>query len=150
MKLFLKYLAICLIPSLLFSQNEPTEAINGTYHLLLAERGIGNKQTKTQIFQYALFGETKTLFVAACSRCAPSMYKYKDDDSEAFGAPVFFNPYGLYMITYDEDSFIMIRPADKNSSDWTDFSYSNFYSKDITKVSTMTKEKIKAFVLGDE
>ena len=53
-KLFYLFLVVA---SLSYSQN-PTEAINGTYHLLEGERGIANKPTKTKLFQYGLFVDT--------------------------------------------------------------------------------------------
>lgn len=43
------------------------------------------------------------------------------------------------MITYDDESFVMLVPANKNSKDWTDFTYSNFYSKNKAKADAMTK-----------
>ena len=148
MKTVFKYLIVLLMPYLLFSQNEqPTEAINGTYHLMDSERGIGSKQTKTKLFQYGSWGEEKVLVVAACERCSPAMYKYQKEESEAMGVPVFYNAIGLYMITYDNESFVMMVPANKKSKDWTDFTYSNFYSKNITKAEAMTKQKIIEFIM---
>ena len=136
------------MPCLLFSQNEQaTEAINGTYHLMDSERGIGNKLTKEKLFQYGEMGTDKVLAVAACQRCAPALYKYQKEESEAMGVPVFYNAIGLYMITYDNESFVMMVPANKKSKDWTDFTYSNFYSKSIVKAEAMTKQKIIDFIM---
>ena len=134
---------------MLFSQKAtPTEAINGTYHLMDAERGIGSKQTKTKLFQYTVWGNDKVLVVAACERCSPAMYKYQKEESEAIGVPIFYNAIGLYMITYDNESFVMMVPANKKSKDWTDFTYSNFYSKNKAKADSMTKQKIKEFIIN--
>jgi len=147
MKTILKHLIILLTPYLLFSQSKmPTEAINGTYHLMDAERGIGSKMTKEKLFQYGEMGTDKVLAVAACQRCAPAIYKYQKEDSEAMGVPVFYNAIGLYMITYDNESFVMMVPANKKSKDWTDFTYSNFYSKSKAKADAMTKQKIIDFI----
>ncbi|OUS02840.1 hypothetical protein A9Q86_01970 [Flavobacteriales bacterium 33_180_T64] len=147
MKTLLKYLIVLLTPCLLFSQKEaPTEAINGTYHLMTAERGIGNKQTKTQLFQYTKWGKDNVLVVAACERCSPVLYTYQKEDSEAMGISVFYNAIGLYMFTYDEESFIMMVPANKESTDWTDFTYSNFYSKSRVKAEAMTPQKIVDYI----
>lgn len=143
----LKYLVVILMPCFLFSQSaEPTEEINGKYYLMDAERGIGSKMTKEKLFQYGVWGEDKVLVVAACEKCSPAMYKYKKEDSDAFGVPVFYNAVGLYMISYDDESFVMMVPANKNSKDWTDFTYSNFYSKSKTKADAMTKQKIIDFI----
>ncbi len=148
MKTYLKYLIIFIFPSLLYAQKGmPTEAINGTYHLLEAERGIGNKQTKTKIFQYGLFGNDKVLAIAACEKCMPAIYKYQKKESEAFGSPFFFNDSGLFMITYDSESFVMVMPSSKENADFTDFAFSNFYSKNKAKVAAMTQEKIKEYII---
>jgi len=145
-KLF--YLLLILCMNALFAQIEhPTEAINGTYHLLEGERGIGNKPTKTKFFQYGLLGDTKVLAVAACGKCMPAIYKYKEEYSKELGVPVFFNDYGLFLITYDTESFVMIMHANKEGADWTDFSFSNFYSKNNAKVNAMTQQKIKEYII---
>lgn len=147
MKTLFKYLVVLLMPCMLFSQSkQPTEAINGKYYLMDAEKGIGSKMTKEKLFQYAAWGADNVLIVAACERCSPAMYKYKKEDSDAYGIPVFYNAVGLYMFMYDEESFVMMVPANKNSKDWADFTYSNFYSKSKTKVDAMTKQKIVEFI----
>ncbi len=135
------------MPCLLYSQSkEPTKAINGKYYLMAAEKGIGSKMTKEKLFQYGVWGKDKVLMVAACNKCSPAMYKYNKDESQAMGVPVFYNIIGLYMITYDDESFIMMVPANKKSKDWTDFTYSNFYSKNKAKADIMTKQKIVNFI----
>lgn len=147
MKIFFKYLLVLLMPCLLYSQNkEPTKAINGKYYLMAAEKGIGSKMTKEKLFQYGVWGKDKVLMVAACNKCSPAMYKYNNDESQTMGVPVFYNIMGLYMITYDDESFIMMVPANKKSKDWTDFTYSNFYSKNKAKADIMTKQKIVNFI----
>ncbi|TVZ55000.1 hypothetical protein OD91_0241 [Lutibacter sp. Hel_I_33_5] len=148
MKTLLTLLILILMPCMLFSQSkEPTKTIDGTYLLMDAERGIGRKMTKEKLFQFTKWGNDKVLVVAACQRCSPAMYKYQKEDSQALGFPVFFNAIGLYMITYDKESFVMIMPANKKSPDWTDFSFSNFYSKSKIKANAMTKQKIKEFII---
>lgn len=147
MKIFFKYLLVLLMPCLLYSQSkEPTKAINGKYYLMAAEKGIGSKMTKEKLFQYGVWGKDKVLMVAACNKCSPAMYKYNNDESQTMGVPFFYNIMGLYMITYDHESFIMMVPANKKSKDWTDFTYSNFYSKNKAKADIMTKQKIVNFI----
>lgn len=142
MKIVLKHLIICLIPSLLFSQKkEPTTAINGTYHLLEAERGV-----RTKIFEYGQHNEAKLLLIAACKQCMPGTYTYQKDASEELDRAVFFNTTGLYVFQYDNESFVMIM-INLKAENWTDFYYSNFYSKSKSKVQNMSKEKIKEFII---
>lgn len=135
------------MPCILFSQSkEPTNAIDGKYYLMDAEKGIGSEMTKEKLFQYTKWGNDKVLIVAACQRCSPAMYKYNKEDSDNYGVPMFYNAIGLYMFMYDDESFVMMVPANKNSKDWTDFTYSNFYSKSKTKADSMTKQKIVDFI----
>ncbi len=147
MKTLLKLIVVVLMPCMLFSQSKaPTKAIDGKYYLMAAEKGIGSKMTKEKLFQYATWGNDKVLIIAACERCSPAMYKYNKEESDAIGVPIFYNAFGLYMITYDDESFVMMVPANKNSKDWTDFTYSNFYSKSKAKADAMTKQKIVDFL----
>ncbi|NOR28471.1 MAG: hypothetical protein GQ540_08085 [Lutibacter sp.] len=148
MKTLLIYLIIFLSSGLLFSQNEnPTEALNGTYHLLEAERAGGNKQTNTKIFQYGKWGEDNVLAVAACAKCMPAIYKYKEEYSKDLKTAVFYNDIGLFLIAYDSESFVMMMPSKKEGTEWTDFAFSNFYSKNQVKVAAMTQHKIKEFII---
>lgn len=150
MKILLRYIIVLLTPCLLFAQNEiPTEAINGEYQLLEAEQGVNRDQlTKTRLFQYGLFAGEKVLAIAACSRCMPIIYKYQEEDSKELGTPVFMDFNGYNVIAYDNESFVMIKMASIGSEDWTDFSYSNFYSKSQAKVDAMTHQKIKEFIIN--
>lgn len=148
MKTLLKYLFILLTPFILFSQNEnPTEALNGTYNLLESEKGIGNKQTFTKIFQYGKWGKDYVMAVAACGKCMPAIYKYNKEYSDDMKTAVFYNDYGLYLIAYDEESFVIMMPSKKEDAEWSDFTFSNFYSKNKGKVATMNKQKIKDFII---
>ena len=149
MKLFITYLVLFITTTSVYSQKElPTEAINGTYHLLEGERGIGNKKTKTKIFQYGMFGKDKVLAIAACTKCMPAIYKYKEAESKELGIPVFYNDFGIFVIAYDDESFISLKLSNKENADWTEFLFSNFYSKNKMKVSVMTQKKIKEFVIN--
>lgn len=148
MKTLLKYALIFLAPFMLFSQNSnPTEALNGTYNLLESERGIGNKQTFTKIFQYGKWGENYVMAVAACAKCMPAIYKYQKEYSEDLKTAVFFNDAGLFLISYDDESFVMMMPSKDDDADWSDFSFSNFYSKSKAKVAAMSKQKIKDYIV---
>lgn len=152
MKELIKYIVLIALfsPCLLLAQiQNPTEAINGEYHLLEAEQGVRRDQkTKKKLFQYALWGKDKTLLIAACAKCMPGMYKYKEEDSKELGVAVFGNFFGYTVISFDDESFVMIKQATKGSEDWTDFSYSNFYSKNKAKVAAMTHQKIKDYLVS--
>ena len=143
-------ISVCLTLSTttLLSQEEAvlSTAINGTYHLLEAERGMNNGQTKTKIFEYAEHNGKKLLAISACEKCMPAIYSYQEADSKDLETLVFYNAMGLYVFAYDHESFVMIMPSPDSPEDWTNFAFSNFYSKSEAKVSAMTKDKIKLFV----
>lgn len=128
----------------LFSQSAvPTEKINGIYHLLEAERGV-----KTNVFQYATHNGTQLLLIAPCKRCMPGTYTYQKEPSEELGRAVFYNSSGFHVFQYDEESFVIIMlNVTTKDAEWTDFYFSNFYSKNKAKVKSMSKEKIKEFIV---
>lgn len=128
------------------SQNvKPTSDINGTYHLLEAERGV-----KTKFFEFGEHNGVQLLAIAACQKCIPGVYTYQKEDSESIDRLVFFNKAGLHIINYDDESFVMIMLNPNAEGDWTDFYFSNFYSKNKAKVAAMSKEKIKNFIVSLE
>lgn len=125
-----------------FSQSAtPSEKINDTYHLLEAERGA-----KSKIFQYTEHNNAQMLLIAACKQCMPGTYSYQKEASNELGRAVFYNSSGLYVFQYDNESYVMIMLNPK-AEDWTDFYFSNFYSKNKSKVQNMSKQKIKEFIL---
>jgi len=127
-----------------FSQSAiPSDKINGTYHLLESERG-----TKTKLFEYGQHNDAKLLLIAACKQCMPGTYTYQKEPSEELGRAVFYNSMGLYVFQYDDESFVMIMLNVTEDVEWTDFYFSNFYSKNKAKVQTMSKEKIKEFIIN--
>lgn len=143
--------ALCFISSsAIYAQSgTPTSAIDGTYHLLTPERSPRGGTTKTMLMQYVEKNGQKMLVAAACEKgCTPAVYTYQSEHSQKLGIPVFFNSFGIYMIAYDDDSFISAIPdSPLGKATWKNLSYSNFYSKDAAKVSSMNAEKMKAYVI---
>lgn len=136
------------ITSVVFAQQEITpEAINGTYHLFMEERGVSGP-TKTKLIQFGENNGTKLLAIAACEKCMPAIYTYQEAESEQIGIPVFFNSTGLYVFGYDTDSFVTVMVTSKlGDKTWANFAFSNFYSKSKSKVETITKSKIEAYAI---
>lgn len=127
---------------------ELTNQINGSYHLFEAERGVNNKSTKTKLIEYGENNGIKLLAVAACEKCIPAVYTYKKEESIQMERPVFFNSSGLWVVKYDDESFVIFMPDPAAGSDSEKLYISNFYSKSKFKVENMTKAKIKDFVLN--
>lgn len=128
----------------------PTTAIDGKYNLMTAERSPRGGTTNEMLMQYAERNGQQMLVVAACEQgCTPMVYTFQPEPSAKLGMPVFFNSFGYYMLAYDEDSFISVIPdAALGKAKWNAFRYSNFYSKDASKVSGMNAEKIATFAIA--
>ena len=118
-----------------------TKNVDGMYHLLFVERD----GAKNKVIQLAENNGSKILAIAACAKCMPALYAYEPEESERIGKPVYFNKIGLYVITYDSESFVIVMLSAKEGED---FSYLNFYSKNQATVKSMTKEKIANYVLS--
>lgn len=144
------YVFVCiLIGYNLNAQNKDlTAQFNGKYHLLEAERGTKNKPTKTKVVQFGKNNGTELLAIAACEKCMPAVYTFQKNESKKYGTPIFFNSMGLYVITFDEESFVIVL-VDKKIGDgnWSKFAFSNFYSKNKMKVDKMTKQKIEEYAI---
>lgn len=135
------------INMMLAQKGIPTKAINGTYYLLEAERGaLDGGTTKTKLIEFGENNGTKLLAIAACKKCIPAVYTYQPEVSKKLGKAIFFNSSGLYVIQYDDESFINVLVTNRlGDAPWTRFMFSNFYSKNKSTVATMTKEKIEEY-----
>lgn len=144
---------ILLFTSLIFlfslnslAQENLKERFNGTYYLLEAERGANNKPTKEKIVQFGENNGTKLLAIAACEKCIPAVYTYQEKDSKTYKKPIFFNSFGLYVLPFDEESFVIVQVTSKlGSGKWNKFTFLNFYSRNKSKVAEMTKQKVEDF-----
>ncbi|GAB5565851.1 MAG: hypothetical protein Wins2KO_29140 [Winogradskyella sp.] len=144
MKIFIINFSLCLFSLAFHAQSaKPSKEINGSYHLMEAERGV-----QTKIFEYGQHNDAKLLLIAPCKQCMPGTYTYQKEASEELDRAVFYNSTGLYVFQYDDESFVMIMLNVTQDVDWTDFYFSNFYSKNKSKVKAMSKDKIKAFILS--
>lgn len=140
MKILISFLLFC---NICLSQNEN---YNGTYNLLDSERGVNNKQTNTKIFEFGKQNTTSLLAIAACKKCMPAVYVYQEAESKKLGIPVYFNRVGLYFLGFDKESFVAVLVDKKlGKGEWTNFKFTNFYSKSKSKISSITKEKISNY-----
>lgn len=142
-------LMICQL-TVLGQSGTPTTAIDGKYNLMTAERSPKGGTTNEMLVQYAERNGQQMLVVAACEQgCTPMVYTYQPEHSAKLGKTVFFNSFGYYMLAYDDNSFVLVIPeAALGKAKWNAFRYSNFYSKDASKVSDMNSEKIASFAIA--
>jgi len=141
-------LLILFIVNVTFAQqNILAETIDGTYYLFKEERGVSGP-TKTKLIQFGENNGTKLLAIAACKKCMPVVYTYQEEDTKRLGVPVFFNSAGLYVFKYDVDSFVTVMVTSKlGDKPWSNFRFSNFYSKSKNKVATITKKEIEDYAI---
>ena len=141
---------LCHVQLLSAQSGVPTAAIDGKYYLLTAERSPKGGNTNEMLMQFTERNGQQMLVVAACEQgCTPMVYTYQKEASMKMGSPIFFNSFGYYMLTYDENSFVSVIPDAALGKDiWRSIRYSNFYSKDAEKTASMTSEKVQAFAIG--
>lgn len=119
------------------------EAIDGIYQLGTPERG----QQKLMI-QYGELNGRKILAAAACKGCPPAVYTYQEEPSKTLGTDIFM-VMGLYLIRYDEDSFVVVQPdKELGRAVWTSIAHANIYSKSPETARNTNREKITEFSLA--
>ncbi|MDO1501447.1 hypothetical protein Q2T40_15030 [Winogradskyella maritima] len=105
------------------------------------ERGTSGP-SKDKVIQLVENNGMLMLAVAACEKCFPALYTYKSDLSKQFGKSVFNNSMGFYAVSYDGNSFVVFLPS---LSAEKDFEFSNFYSKETSKLKFLTKKKVEEY-----
>jgi len=123
------------------------EKVNGIYLLAIPERSAAGQTQKLQVE----FGEMNgQIFIAtqACPRCPAAGYKLQNDATKELGRPVFFNSMGIYIIAYDENTFVSVMADGQlGKKAWSKIAYANVYSKQGTP--TISLEAGKQFVMAE-
>ena len=125
----------------------------GTYHLLEAERLPAGGTTKTLAITVDKYPNTeeKVLVITACPKgCASGVYNYKEELSTELGINVYFISAGIYVMQYDDNSYVSVMPSQKEVlgvMPFNKFAFTNFYSTDALKVKGMTKVKAEAYAV---
>jgi len=120
------------------------EEVKGTYHLTTTERG----QSKVKM-EMGQMGNKTVLAIAACDRCPPAVYTFQQEQSSTLQTPVFFNTMGLYVIKYDDDSWIVVQPdGELGRKVWTKIGHANLYSKSANKAKSMTRGQIETYAIN--
>ena len=123
------------------------ENVNGIYQLAIPERSAGGPTQNLQV-EYGEMNGQKMMATQACPRCPAAGYKLQDDASNELGRPVFFNAMGIYLIAYDENTFVSVMAdAPLGKEAWSKIVYANVYSKQGTP--TISLEEGKEFVLAE-
>ena len=108
-----------------------------TFYLMEAERG----KTKVQLEE----GENNGTKIVAING---AMYTYQDEPSATLGKKIYFNTAGLYVMQYDDNSWVSVMPTKQlGKAPWDKFGFSNFYSSDAAKAKGMTKAKAEAYAI---
>ena len=121
--------------------------VNGIYLLAIPERSASGQTQKLQVEFGNINGQT-LLATRACPRCPAASYKLLDDVTKELGRPVFFNSMGIYIIAYDENTFVSVMADGQlGKKVWRQIAYANVYSKQGTP--TITLDAGKQFVLSE-
>jgi hypothetical protein len=123
------------------------EKVNGIYLLAIPERSAAGQTKKLQV-EYGDMNGQKVLVTKACPRCPAAGYKLQDEATNELGRPVFFNSMGIYIIAYDENTFVSVMAdAELGKKAWSTITYANVYSKQDT--ATISLDIGKQFVLRE-
>ncbi len=132
------FILLFLFPLLLMSQS---------YYFLMEPSRDGKNE---QILQLGENNGTKILAMASCAQCMPVVYTYNASASNAASMEV-YGVSGIYVIPYDGNSYIAVAPKSPlvglGEGVWQTFRYSNFFSKDRSKVKNMTKEIVEQWAI---
>jgi hypothetical protein len=123
------------------------EAVNGVYLLATPERSAAGQTKKLQIELGEMNGQ-QYLATQACPRCPAAGFKMQDEAAKELGRPVFFNSIGIYIIAYDENTFVSVMAdGPLGKKEWSTIAYANVYSKQGTP--TISLDAGKVFVLAE-
>lgn len=123
------------------------EAVNGVYQLAIPERSAAGQTQKLQV-EFGEMNGQKMLATRACPRCPGAGFKLLDEATKELGRPVFFNSMGIYIIAYDENTFVSVMAdGELGKKVWSTIAYANVYSKQGTP--TISLDAGKAFALQE-
>ena len=123
------------------------EKVNGIYQLATPERSAAGQTQKLQV-EFGEMNGQKIMATQACPRCPAAGYKMLEEASNELGRPVFFNSMGIYIIAYDENTFVSVMADGQlGKKVWSKITYANVYSKQGTP--TITLEAGKQFALAE-
>lgn len=123
------------------------ESVNGIYDLATPERSAAGQTKKLQI-EYGELNGQKILVSKACPQCPAAGYKMLNDETNELNRPVFFNSMGIYIVAYDENTFVSVMAdAQLGKKAWSKITYANIYSKQGTP--TISLDSGKQFVLAE-
>jgi hypothetical protein len=123
------------------------EKVNGIYQLAIPERSAAGQAQKLQVELGEMNGQ-QYLATQACPRCPAAGFKMLEEQTKELGRPVFFNSIGIYIITYDANTFVSIMAdGELGKKVWSTITYANVYSKQGTP--TISLDAGKAFALAE-
>jgi len=121
--------------------------VNGIYQLAIPERSAAGQTQKLQV-EYGEMNGQKMMATQACPRCPGVGFKMLEEQTKELGRPVFFNSMGIYIIAYDENTFVSIMAdGELGKKAWSAIAYANVYSKQGTP--TISLDAGKTFALAE-
>ncbi len=109
------------------------EGVKGVYQLAQPERSAAGQTQKLAIEYGQMNGQT-VLVTASCPNCPAAGYRLLETESKELGRPVFFNSSGIYVIAYDDNTFVSVMPDGQlGKKIWQNLMYANVYNKQGTQ-----------------
>ncbi len=126
------------------NDSPPTDPIK--IYSLNPEKKTSGGTTTEFLMQIQNKNNTKLLVILACSKCTPAVYTYQQDLSLQYKTDIYFNSMGIYVIKYDNDSYVSIMP-DKalGKGAWNNFFYTNYYTSNKSNISSITTKNIEDY-----
>ncbi len=144
LKLF--FLLGLLVSSNAWSYKLTADQVNGIYNLAQPERSAAG-QTSKLLIQVGQNNGQVFLATAGCERCPPALYSYQKELTDDLERPVFYNSMGIYVISFDENTFVSVMPDGMLGKQiWKNLTYINVYAKQGSQ--GISLEKAKEFALA--
>ncbi|NVK37638.1 MAG: hypothetical protein HWE18_06925 [Gammaproteobacteria bacterium] len=138
---------LSLFSSIAISFDLTPEQVNGVYQLSQPERSAAGQTQQLQI-EYGVMNGQTVLVTASCPKCPAAGYRLLETESKELGRPVFFNSSGIYVIAFDNNTFVSVMADGQlGKKIWQKLVYANVYSKQGTP--TIDLATAKQFVINE-
>ncbi len=130
MKLILM-LPITLVITLFTGYVYATEYVDGMYQTLNAERGRNGQPTNKMYIQKGELNSQQVIAMAGCNPgCTSIVYTYQQEPSATLGREIYFSRSGIYLIQYDDSTWITTLPDSRlGSKPWQTLRYVNVFTR---------------------
>ncbi|GAB5476064.1 MAG: hypothetical protein Mars2KO_41630 [Maribacter sp.] len=121
------------------------DEIDTSYVAKFEVDGVGGRPANPERkIRLALKDGQPILSVILCEGCYPASFVLMDELSDRFGELVFKNKFGVYIMVYNEQGFVIAEPSSEENKR---FSFIDFYTRSKIDYETITKTTIEAYAM---